>query len=641
MSISKQFGLLLTVTFALVAIFAVRLTVGFGEYSEEGSELTQTLKTTLTLNQELRGLIKEQTSLIHDQFRELDPEFSPKFNDINSRVASQQTKYLNLKIVQQERKAVENIRELQAELSAQASQIYELLAVQRYEQAERRLKDVGTLQDKIVNQFDELNDLQLKRLGEVLTRINKSLSDNYAALFVFGGSLALALIGFGVLIRRKVLTPLNSIVEASDHIRYGDFSARAHVEHNDEIGRLAQAFNYMAESLAESYSSLERKVEDRSRQLEELQQQFIQTAKMSAMGRLVSGAAHELNNPLTVILGYTELTKAKLQAENGDPARIKLMEEIHFQADRCRKIVANLLQFARQGKPDLEVVSINRLIDRVLQLREYELRTRNVNLVREFDPSEPLLCADPNKIQQVVLNLLNNASDAIFESRQDGTIWVRTLAGDGKVTFEVLDNGTGIAEPERVFDPFYTTKQVGHGTGLGLSVCYGIVEEHKGEIRAGNWEAGARFVVTLPAGNPADLRPAERPADIIASNGDFKALIVDDEESLVDLQISFLNAMGMEGIGVCTGEEAINFLQKNRVDVIISDVRMPGSIDGIRLYHWVKLNRPELQNKFLFVSGDLIGMNTGRFLIDTAAPRIQKPFQFDSYSRAVRQVLAG
>jgi two-component system NtrC family sensor kinase len=208
------------------------------------------------------------------------------------------------------------------------------------------------------------------------------------------------------------------------------------------------------------------------------------------------------------------------------------------------------------------------------------------------------------------------------------------------VRLEFLDNGTGLHEPERVFDPFYTTKEVGQGTGLGLSVCYGIVEEHGGAIRAENWEQGARFIITLPTGDPDALaKPSEKKGDACQVRREYRVLVVDDEEPLVGLQISFLTDIGITADGVNSGAEAILFLQANRVDMVISDVRMPGTVDGIQLYQWIERNRPELVKRFLFVSGDMIGMNIGEFFLKCTASRIQKPFDWDDYSRLVRQML--
>jgi two-component system NtrC family sensor kinase len=339
-------------------------------------------------------------------------------------------------------------------------------------------------------------------------------------------------------------------------------------------------------------------------------------------------------------MGHTELAKKRLLASGGDAREIELMGTLYEHGDRCRKIVANLLQFARQEKPRLVAVKLNDLVEQALQLREYELKTRNVELIREYDPANPIFCADPNKIVQVVLNLLNNANDAIREAGRPGKIWIRTASARDQVRLEFLDNGSGLREPERVFDPFYTTKEVGQGTGLGLSVCYGIIEEHEGAIRAENWEHGARFIITLPVGDPAALaEPSEKKDDACEVGRKYEVLVVDDEKPLVDLQISFLADIGVEADGVKSGADAILFLQAHQVDLVISDVRMPGTVDGIQLYQWVERNRPELLNRFLFVSGDMIGMNISDFFLKCTARRIQKPFDWDDYSRLVRQML--
>lgn len=317
------------------------------------------------------------------------------------------------------------------------------------------------------------------------------------------------------------------------------------------------------------------------------------------------------------------------------------MENLHEQGDRCRKIVANLLQFARQEAPRLEAVRLNDVVEKALQLREYELKTRNIELIREFDSANSVFCADPNKIVQVVLNLLNNAHDAIREAGRPGKIWVCTSAVGDQVRLEFRDNGTGIREPERVFDPFYTTKEVGQGTGLGLSVCYGIVEEHYGSITAENWEQGARFTIVLPTGHPTALNsPVEQKEETQQPLQKYTALVVDDEVPLVDMQISFLEDIGVEAAGAFSGTEAIDYLQTHRVDMVISDVRMPGAVDGIKLYEWIGRNRPNLLKQFLFVSGDMIGIDGGEFFLKSTALRIQKPFVWDDYSRMVQQLMS-
>ncbi|HWC76621.1 MAG TPA: hybrid sensor histidine kinase/response regulator, partial [Blastocatellia bacterium] len=594
---------------------------------------------TSLLNQELREGINEQIDLLRHQFDQLDPTFPDKFGSTNYRLSEKQIRYLKLDLGEQERLTVEQIRSLQAELGVQSQHAFEWLRNKNRAQATFRLTSVEGLEKEIDEQFSALSVLQTTKLEAVQEQLNNSVAAAYAAIGALAGALILTLMIFTLLLRRRVLQPLRSILEAADQMRQGNFEGRAVAERADEIGQLAMRFNFMAESLADSYRGLEQKVEERTRELQALQLQLVQAEKMSAVGLLVSGVAHELNNPLAVIMGYTELAKMRLNAANGDPRQIKMLEDLHFQADRCRKIVANLLQFSRGLTPHLEVVCINDVVEQVLQLREYEMNTRNISLVREYDSANPYLCADMNKIQQVVLNLLNNAFDAIQEAGRPGEIRVRTTSSNGAVTLEFIDNGAGILEPERVFEPFYTTKEAGRGSGLGLSVCYGIVEEHSGEISAQNLSEGARFVVTLPIGDLNAAVRGQETSEEVRFFRDYSALVVDDEEQFLRLQTAYLASLGMKTTGAHSGEEAVGCIEAGSFDIVIADVRMPGSMDGLQLYDWCLARRPDLAKRFLFVSGDLIALNTGQLFSDRSVARIQKPFKFEEYARAIRGVL--
>lgn len=638
--VSRLFLVLLGTTFLLMVVFSIRFTYKFAEFSNEASRLAQNLQDTSALNLGLRDKLNEQINLVYQQLEHVDPNFPTRFTALNFELGEQQTRYLKLNIGPQERLTVERIKTLQSELGIQALQIFYSLQSNDRTNAVLRLRAMKSLENKISGEFAGLNDLETSNLREVQHQLNESVTTASRAIYGLAAYLLISLLVFTILLRRRVLQPLRLLLEATNQVRQGNFLARAKVERQDELGQLAHGFNFMAASLAESYAGLERKVEERTSQLQDLQQKLIQAAKMSAVGRMLSGVAHELNNPLTAIMGYTELAQRRLTAAGADPREIELMETLHLQGDRCRKIVANLLQFARQETPRLESVGLNDIVEQALQLREYELRMLNIELIREFDPTNAIFCADPNKIVQVVLNLLNNAHDAIREAGASGKIWIRTASDNDQVRLEFLDNGTGLREPERVFDPFYTTKEVGQGTGLGLSVCYGIVEEHQGSIRAENWEHGAHFIILLPKGDAnVVMKPPMEEEAMEHVPRKYKALVVDDEETLVTLQTSFLADLGVEAHGAHSGAEAILYLQSNQVDLVISDVRMPGTVDGIQLYEWVGRNRPNLLQQFLFVSGDMIGINVSEFFLKSTAPRIQKPFMWDDYSRLVQRML--
>jgi two-component system NtrC family sensor kinase len=231
--------------------------------------------------------------------------------------------------------------------------------------------------------------------------------------------------------------------------------------------------------------------------LRRMQEQLLHSEKMAAVGQLISGVAHELNNPLTAILGYSQLLASCGQV---GPQGLEYSDKLYKQAQRTHRIVQNLLSFARQHKPERAPVHLNQILEDTLALRDYDLRMSNIRLHLNLAEDLPHVSADRHQLQQVFLNLVNNAVDAILEGSADGDLWVRTAKEGNKFLVEFTDSGPGVKDPTKVFDPFYTTKPVGKGTGLGLSICYGIVTEHGGQIRVKNMEPrGACFTIELPA----------------------------------------------------------------------------------------------------------------------------------------------
>jgi two-component system, NtrC family, sensor kinase len=227
-----------------------------------------------------------------------------------------------------------------------------------------------------------------------------------------------------------------------------------------------------------------------------LHRQLVRSEKLAAIGQLVAGVAHELNNPLASIVGYSELMTDEIKE---GPPRQKLDKMIR-EAQRMRRIIENLLRFARQNNLEKKSTHLESLLQDVLALREYHIRNHEVELKVQVEPDLPLVAVDEDQFKQILLNLLNNSMDAL-EGQRDKKIQIRALRSGDRVTLHFDDNGPGFRDPNRVFDPFYTTKPVGKGTGLGLSICYGIVKEHGGEIQATNLErGGARVILELPTG---------------------------------------------------------------------------------------------------------------------------------------------
>jgi two-component system NtrC family sensor kinase len=235
-----------------------------------------------------------------------------------------------------------------------------------------------------------------------------------------------------------------------------------------------------------------------------LQAKLAHAERMATIGRLVSGVAHEVNNPLAAILGFTDLLleNPEMPASAHEPLGIILQE-----TQRTKHIVQDLLSFARQRPVQREAVRLSAILRQTIKLRSYDFSSHGVEVVEEFDENLPATIGDSQQLQQVFLNIVNNAYDAIQEAGRRGKITLRTKRTGDSIEVALIDNGTGISDPAKIFDPFFTTKPTGKGTGLGLSICYGIVRAHGGEIQCWNNEngAGSTFLVRLPVATEAAM----------------------------------------------------------------------------------------------------------------------------------------
>jgi two-component system NtrC family sensor kinase len=366
------------------------------------------------------------------------------------------------------------------------------------------------------------------------------------------------------------------------------------------------------------------------------QEQLLQSEKMAAVGQLISGVAHELNNPLTAILGYSQLLES---SEHVSPRGAEYVGKLYKQAQRTHRIVQNLLSFARQQKPQRRPVLLNQILEDTLVLREYDLKLNNISVYREYDPSLAEAAGDTHQLQQVFLNILNNAVDAILEESGRGDIWIRTAATGSQLLVEITDSGPGVQDPLKVFDPFYTTKPVGKGTGLGLSICYGIIKEHGGEISVRNAPPrGATFTISLPV----LLSESQSAKDLPFTEEPFsfgRVLLVDDEDAVLELEQEILRGRCLEVRAVRTGREAVDYLERETVDVIVTDMKMPGGISGKDLYGWIARHRPDLASRVVFTMSNAQSEEAGVMSTASGCPFVQKPFQIEEFLRAIRQVI--
>ena len=365
-----------------------------------------------------------------------------------------------------------------------------------------------------------------------------------------------------------------------------------------------------------------------------------QSEKLTTLGSLISGVAHELNNPLTVITGFAHL----LAGAPDLPERIKRrLGQINAQAERAAKIVKNLLTFARQHPPEQRQVRLGELVDQALDLLAYPFRVNTIQVRKDFPAEAVEIAADPDQLLQVVLNLLQNAMHAMAERERERVVTVRVAPADGKVRLEVEDTGPGIpaAILDRIFDPFFTTKPPGQGTGLGLSICYGIVKAHGGEIAAENVPGGgARFVVELPAGVAAPAPAPAATSSPAAAVGRLRLLVVDDEPEILNLLTEILETAGHQVSTAVNGRTALDRIARGEAyDLILLDMKMP-ELDGHAVFEELARSRPEAARRVIFSTGDVISRDTQAFIAASGRPAVMKPFVADDIERVLRAALA-
>jgi len=368
-------------------------------------------------------------------------------------------------------------------------------------------------------------------------------------------------------------------------------------------------------------------------QLRRLQEELTQAEKLWALGELVSGIAHELNNPLTGILGFAQLLMMRNDV-NEEVA--ESLEKINREALRCKRIVENLLDFARKRPPEKVALNLKQIVENALELLSYQLKVDGVEVVRHYEEDLPCVIADPQQIEQVFINIINNARQAMMD-KGGGVLSIATYKEDEMVCVEFQDTGVGI-KPEimdKIFDPFFTTKEPGMGTGLGLSVSYGIIKEHNGVIEVSSRVGeGAKFVVKLPAGSTTqDVKEKEEKA-LWQGLAGCKVLVVDDEDSVLDFLKKFLEEEGCHVKTARDGEEAIELIEDGEFDLILLDVKMPG-IDGMKVYDYIKRRKAKLAERVVFITGYMKSIGGGGEM-----RVIEKPFDV-KYLRHVIQDVVG
>lgn len=413
-----------------------------------------------------------------------------------------------------------------------------------------------------------------------------------------------------------------------------------------ENARLYRSLRDAQAQLSRKQQNLRVEVEERNQalrserqRLETLESEVRHLDKMAALGMMVSGIAHELNNPLTGALGFAQLLS---MGTNLTDRQRQMLHNITSEMTRCAEITRNLLRFSRKSKFQRTPTDLCKLVSEAVDLRRYQMQVNNVKVVERYCETPLIGMMDHFQLKGVLLNILNNAFDAIQEHRGHGQIWVScTQLEDGQACIEISDDGGGIKEPEKIFDPFYTTKEVGKGTGLGMSVAYGVIRSHGGTISAANLEGGARITVLLT------LDPVEEsllpPPVVVSENAPMtqgaRLLVVDDEAVIRELCQALLEGEGFVVELAHDGVSAQTLLRERTYDLIITDIRMPGEMSGVDLYRWLKEEKPEACKRVIFITGDLLTQDLREALGEVGRRLLTKPFEVTALLDMVRSTL--
>lgn len=598
----------------------------------------QQLNATLVLETQVHAGHERAEHAFWEAYYSKDPKTMHEFEESSGAYDRMLDHFMSFPFPEENWEEVSELHRLEAKFQELTKH---LMAGNRDAQADdSQLKQLNPLSSAIDAALRHLEESPIKHLAEMNAQQDLFSRGLNAMLMAFAGFTVLASLWF----RREHKTHLWSHVEALrrmvSEIRRGNLSVTGNIPRSVELGSLVGAFIEMAVELREMRDSLEIKVLERTVELEQAHSELLQSAKLASLGQLVSGVAHEINNPLTSILGFSEVLLARAGADTTVKGPL---QTIRHEALRLRHLVGNLTAFARRAPHRTARTDLRQVLVRLVELRDYQLHVNNISLHVESPAVAVWVNADADQLLQVVLNLVVNAEQAVKSRRERGDIWIACGEDGQSAWFSVKDNGCGMAPEVRdhIFEPFFTTRTTGEGTGLGLSISHGIIQQHSGTIIVQS-EVGEGTMITARIPVMSEERTAARiarsaTAKAQPNDGAFHALVIDDEPGILEMVSDALTGINCKTTALSTSAAAEAALDRGQFDLVICDLKMPGQ-NGIELYRLIRKLRPELAARFILMTGNIA--DAEKYTEELAEiSLLPKPFTLARLREAVNEML--
>ena len=502
--------------------------------------------------------------------------------------------------------------------------------------------------------FRKIEQKQFQSLGAATRKLGEYTEGLRALLLVLGLFPVAVMLWFRRAHEERIWLPLEEIHRMVVEVKRGNLDVKGEAPETVELGSLTKSFLGMASELREMRDSLEEKVRQRAAQLEAAHKDLLRTAKLASLGQLVSGVAHEINNPLTSILGFSEVVLGRPELDASLQTQVRTVRD---EALRLKRLVANLSRISRRSPGRLHLLDLRAIPDRLLDIRTYQLAANNVHL-QYTRPEKPIwVKGDADLLLQVMLQLVLNAEQSIRESREQGEIRLKCDVSEGRARITVEDDGCGIPPEIRdhIFDPFFTGRPAWQGTGLGLSISHSIVEQHDGEIGVESEVGrGTTMRVLLPLAvttqsskQPGDPQAEPLPeAQTLALVSEMAAspepagrfLVIDDEADILNLVSVVLTKTGASVVTLQDSARLESVLGDGTFDAVLCDLKMPGK-DGLWVLRTLREKQPELARKFLLMTGNLADADKARVDLEDV-PVLPKPFTLDGLRTMVGDIVS-